>query len=1034
MSDMSDRLTEECEELKKDVKRLGKQMDGVWSVPFGVLFDDDKAQSYYEALIGTLKAAKKRKIVDFKGQMLLKGMHDKVPIVLLEAAAPVEEAQTVKPPMPTSAKPKLAPPPAAAAPEVPKAVPARKINGQAPTQRVSASRTSTRGKLFKVRKGQAGLKEGDATKVAKPRSDSASNVMSMLNGKSKGARRLVGEGDATEARDMKAGKTHSARRRLSLEGTLPVQLTEDEKHAKRGAADAAALAGSEEVVVEKEAVEEKEEEGAQVGLAADVRNVTKRASLQMRTTAAAAQELAKLKDEEAAAQELAKRKNEEAAAAPPPPPPKEEAPAVAPQPLAIAENGADVVKVVDPAVGAVAGEMTEEEEAKTKALEAKRENAKRQSTLDMASQYKTKNFSRKMSASRGRKDSIGRKSGRGSKRGSKDSLSAAVEEIERKEKEEAERAAKEMEATWMTKGVVIQKRLSAQESFEACIGSAREYHRAIVTIYGQKHQGWDGGGEDHKCLKAISPIEHIFEDGESDESDSSDSDSGGEGGEAAGGGEEEEKLPRGQREANGRDQYGEVRCFGLPLPALIISDGGALTPKQKEAVLARSNICCALALAPPSQGAMHIRAGRMYLQQLERVMWVLLDDLVSKAKKFLKKWLVDPQVFHALSLLVMAILFKPGPDQLSLVNWRCAGGFEIDGYELGLKMDDGGYEEDEDEDESEDGMDDEDVMVVTHSKDAIVGNDEESDTDVENGSHEPKVEVHRRRSWHAIKGCYSLLNDTVTAETTVVPKKFKKAVYTEQYLRMVCEAFSNTHDTRELRCLMETLHALYVKVGVVFHTHVETLDASYNSLDASSNLLTFFPLLFVTLLLRFLQMNTRRTIIRAAIRHEFWCYIYYGEGQAGSSATMIGLSPVVASPADCRHPGTAYLLNLLASVFGGLKPQFAGDQQKEWYNMVRKTIVPLHSTKHVDKYIMPLITLTKVPHETAHDQTTTSSLRVCSPPSARHAGLTFALYVSGVHIERSISWAGGGGVFVQALADRQCKQEPAASRFSAGHS
>ena len=38
--------------------------------------------NFYEALVGTLKAAKKRKVVDFKGEMLLKGMSDKVLITL----------------------------------------------------------------------------------------------------------------------------------------------------------------------------------------------------------------------------------------------------------------------------------------------------------------------------------------------------------------------------------------------------------------------------------------------------------------------------------------------------------------------------------------------------------------------------------------------------------------------------------------------------------------------------------------------------------------------------------------------------------------------------------------------------------------------------------------------------------------------------------------------------------------------------------------------------------------------------------------
>jgi len=35
---------------------------------------------YYEALVGTLKAAKRKGLIKFKGQMLFKGMHDGVQI------------------------------------------------------------------------------------------------------------------------------------------------------------------------------------------------------------------------------------------------------------------------------------------------------------------------------------------------------------------------------------------------------------------------------------------------------------------------------------------------------------------------------------------------------------------------------------------------------------------------------------------------------------------------------------------------------------------------------------------------------------------------------------------------------------------------------------------------------------------------------------------------------------------------------------------------------------------------------------------
>ena len=40
---------------------------------FGVLFADDAVANYYEALVGTLRAAKKRGILTFEGQILLQG-------------------------------------------------------------------------------------------------------------------------------------------------------------------------------------------------------------------------------------------------------------------------------------------------------------------------------------------------------------------------------------------------------------------------------------------------------------------------------------------------------------------------------------------------------------------------------------------------------------------------------------------------------------------------------------------------------------------------------------------------------------------------------------------------------------------------------------------------------------------------------------------------------------------------------------------------------------------------------------------------
>ncbi|KAK9287022.1 hypothetical protein L1049_015430 [Liquidambar formosana] len=76
-------VEEEVERLKEEIKRLGKiQDDGSYKVTFGVLFNDDKCANIFEALVGTLRAAKKRKILTYDGELLLQGVHDNVEITL----------------------------------------------------------------------------------------------------------------------------------------------------------------------------------------------------------------------------------------------------------------------------------------------------------------------------------------------------------------------------------------------------------------------------------------------------------------------------------------------------------------------------------------------------------------------------------------------------------------------------------------------------------------------------------------------------------------------------------------------------------------------------------------------------------------------------------------------------------------------------------------------------------------------------------------------------------------------------------------
>lgn len=53
-------------------------------VKFGTLFNDDRCANIFEALVGTLRAAKKRKLLKFDGELLLQGVHDNVDVILLK--------------------------------------------------------------------------------------------------------------------------------------------------------------------------------------------------------------------------------------------------------------------------------------------------------------------------------------------------------------------------------------------------------------------------------------------------------------------------------------------------------------------------------------------------------------------------------------------------------------------------------------------------------------------------------------------------------------------------------------------------------------------------------------------------------------------------------------------------------------------------------------------------------------------------------------------------------------------------------------
>ena len=74
----------EVELLVEEIRRLGApNAEGKTAVTFGVLFRDDRCANLFEALVGTLRAAKRKKIVKYDGELLLQGVHDDVEVVLL---------------------------------------------------------------------------------------------------------------------------------------------------------------------------------------------------------------------------------------------------------------------------------------------------------------------------------------------------------------------------------------------------------------------------------------------------------------------------------------------------------------------------------------------------------------------------------------------------------------------------------------------------------------------------------------------------------------------------------------------------------------------------------------------------------------------------------------------------------------------------------------------------------------------------------------------------------------------------------------
>ena len=99
-------VEKECLQIRLDIIRIAngqRNEDKKLFVTFGVLFTDEFGEQFYESLVGTLKAARSRGIIAWKGQMLLKGAHDNVEISLIkedesDLEAPADADETVEAP------------------------------------------------------------------------------------------------------------------------------------------------------------------------------------------------------------------------------------------------------------------------------------------------------------------------------------------------------------------------------------------------------------------------------------------------------------------------------------------------------------------------------------------------------------------------------------------------------------------------------------------------------------------------------------------------------------------------------------------------------------------------------------------------------------------------------------------------------------------------------------------------------------------------------------------------------------------------
>jgi len=94
---MSYDVDHEVKLVQFHLQRLGKNNgDGTYSISFGVFFNDGQVEQIFESLVGSLKAARKRGVMQFNGQMLLMPTNKDVELKLLQPLSPDEYQKLLK--------------------------------------------------------------------------------------------------------------------------------------------------------------------------------------------------------------------------------------------------------------------------------------------------------------------------------------------------------------------------------------------------------------------------------------------------------------------------------------------------------------------------------------------------------------------------------------------------------------------------------------------------------------------------------------------------------------------------------------------------------------------------------------------------------------------------------------------------------------------------------------------------------------------------------------------------------------------------